>query len=258
MVSENNHTDTNSIPPIIRIEQLRRVFQVGSEEVHALKGISFDIREGEFVSIMGTSGSGKSTLLNILGCLDRPTSGEYYIDGIAISHRTKDELAMLRNRKIGFVFQSYNLLARTSALENVELPLLYNSTISSKERHERAKQSLEQVGLQDRMDHMPNQLSGGQQQRVAIARALVNDPVILLADEATGNLDTRTSYEIMNLLQKLNGEGKTIAFVTHEPDIAVFTSRTIQLRDGHIVKDEVISSKSAKAALDAIPIDTDY
>ncbi len=258
MISENNHTQTNGHVSIIQIDRLRRVFQVGSEEVHALKGISFDIREGEFVSIMGTSGSGKSTLLNILGCLDRPTSGEYYIDGIAVSKRTKDELAMLRNRKIGFVFQSYNLLARTSALENVELPLLYNHEISSKERHERAQYALEQVGLQDRMDHMPNQLSGGQQQRVAIARALVNDPVILLADEATGNLDTRTSYEIMSLFQKLNGEGKTIAFVTHEPDIAVFTSRTIQLRDGHIVKDEPLTPKSAKAALDAIPIETDY
>ena len=257
MVSENNHADANSVPPIIRIERLRRVFQVGSEEVYALKTISFDIHEGEFVSIMGASGSGKSTLLNILGCLDRPTSGEYYIDSTAVSHRTKDELAMLRNRKIGFVFQSYKLLARTSALENVELPLLYNNTVSSKERHERAKQALEQVGLQDRMDHMPNQLSGGQQQRVAIARALVNDPVILLADEATGNLDTRTSYEIMTLFQKLNSEGKTIAFVTHEPDIAILTSRTIQLRDGHIVRDEAISPKSAKEALEAMPEETD-
>jgi putative ABC transport system ATP-binding protein len=257
MFSENNHIDANQTPSIIRIEKLRRMFQVGVEEVHALKGISFDIREGEFVSIMGTSGSGKSTLLNILGCLDRPTSGEYYIDDVAVSHRTKDELAMLRNRKIGFVFQSYNLLARTSALENVELPLLYNNTISSKERHERAEHALEQVGLQDRMDHMPNQLSGGQQQRVAIARALVNDPVILLADEATGNLDTRTSYEIMILLQKLNGEGKTIAFVTHEPDIAAFTDRIIHLRDGHILKNEAIESKSAKEALDAMPVEMD-
>ena len=257
MFSENNHTHANGAPPIIRIEQLRRVFQVGSEEVHALKSISFDIREGEFASIMGTSGSGKSTLLNILGCLDRPTSGEYYIDNVAVSHRTKDELAMLRNRKIGFVFQSYNLLARTSALENVELPLLYNNTVSGRERHERAKRALEQVGLQDRMDHMPNQLSGGQQQRVAIARALVNDPVILLADEATGNLDTRTSYEIMILLQKLNSEGKTIAFVTHEPDIAALTDRIIHLRDGHILKDEAITPKSAKEALDTIPLDTD-
>jgi putative ABC transport system ATP-binding protein len=240
---------------IIKIEQLRRVFQVGSEEVHALKGISFTVCQGEFVSIMGTSGSGKSTLLNIMGCLDHPTQGEYYIDGNAVSQRTKDELSTLRNRKIGFVFQSYNLLPRTTALENVELPLLYNNTVSTKERREKAIHALEQVGLADRMTHMPNQLSGGQQQRVAIARALVNNPVILLADEATGNLDTRTSYEIMTLLQQLNAEGKTIAFVTHEPDIAIFTSRTIQLRDGHIVKDAPTSTQSAKEALAALPVD---
>ncbi len=243
---------------IIEINELRRMFQVGSEEVHALKGIIFSIEEGEFVSIMGSSGSGKSTLLNILGCLDRPTSGEYRIDGISISDRTKDELSTLRNRKIGFVFQSYNLLARTSALENVELPLLYNNTVSTKERRERSLLALEQVGLKDRMHHMPNQLSGGQQQRVAIARALVNDPVILLADEATGNLDTRTSYEIMSLFQKLNEQGKTIAFVTHESDIAVFTKRTIQLRDGHIIKDAAVQQKSAAEALKALPVDTDY
>jgi len=238
---------------ILKIENLHRVFQVGSEKVHALRGISFVINKGEFVSIMGASGSGKSTLLNILGCLDRPTSGEYYIDGNPISKCSKDELSTLRNRKIGFVFQSYNLLARTSALENVELPLLYNNTISSKERREKAIYALEQVNLQERMDHMPNQLSGGQQQRVAIARALINDPVILLADEATGNLDTRTSYEIMSLFQKLNSEGKTIAFVTHEPDIADLTQRIIALRDGQIIKDQNIEPKSAKEALDAIP-----
>ena len=238
---------------IIQVQNLERDFQVGSETVRALKGISFSINEGEFVSIMGTSGSGKSTLLNILGCLDRPTSGEYFIDGIAISERTKDELSTIRNRKIGFVFQSYNLLARTTALENVELPLLYNNTISPKERKERAIAVLEEVGLQDRMHHMPNQLSGGQQQRVAIARALINDPVILLADEATGNLDTRTSYEIMSLFQKLNETGKTIAFVTHEPDIAIFTGRTITLRDGHILKEELTQPKSAKEALAALP-----
>jgi putative ABC transport system ATP-binding protein len=243
---------------ILEISNLRRIFQVGSEEVHALKGISFSIESGEFVSIMGASGSGKSTLLNILGCLDKPTSGEYYIDGIAVSERSKDELSTIRNRKIGFVFQSYNLLSRTSALENVELPLLYNNTIPAKERHELAKLALEQVGLQDRMYHMPNQLSGGQQQRVAIARALVGNPVILLADEATGNLDTRTSYEIMSLFQKLNSEGKTIAFVTHEPDIAVFTGRTISLRDGHIIKDEKVNTKSAKEALNALPVSDDY
>ncbi|MCL1934204.1 MAG: ABC transporter ATP-binding protein [Candidatus Azobacteroides sp.] len=238
---------------MLKIENLQRIFEVGSEKVHALRGISFVVNKGEFVSIMGASGSGKSTLLNILGCLDRPTAGEYYIDGNPISKCSKDELSTLRNRKIGFVFQSYNLLARTSALENVELPLLYNNAISSKERKEKAVYALEQVGLQGRMDHMPNQLSGGQQQRVAIARALINDPVILLADEATGNLDTRTSYEIMTLFQKLNDEGKTIAFVTHEPDIAQLTQRTIALRDGHIISDQNIEQKSAKEALDALP-----
>jgi len=239
---------------ILKIENLHRVFQVGSGEVHALRGISFVINKGEFASIMGASGSGKSTLLNILGCLDRPTSGEYYIDGNPISKCSKDELSTLRNRKIGFVFQSYNLLARTSAVENVELPLLYNNTVSGKERRERAIHALEQVGLQDRMDHTPNQLSGGQQQRVAIARALINDPVILLADEATGNLDTRTSYEIMTLFQKLHAEGKTIAFVTHEPDIAQLTQRIIALRDGHIINDQSIELKSAKEVLDALPL----
>ncbi|WP_080903940.1 ABC transporter ATP-binding protein [Parabacteroides sp. Marseille-P3160] len=243
---------------IIKIKELRRTFQMGNEEIHALKGISFGISEGEFVSIMGSSGGGKSTLLNILGCLDRPTSGEYYIDGISISKRTRAELATLRNRKIGFIFQSYNLLARTTALENVELPLLYNNTLSSKERKERAMHALSQVGLQDRMEHMPNQLSGGQQQRVAIARALVNDPVILLADEATGNLDTRTSYEIMSLFQKLNLKGKTIAFVTHEPDIATFTNRIIQLRDGHIIKDTEVEPKLASEMLVGLPQNEDY
>ncbi len=242
---------------IIEIQDLRRTFRVGSERVHALKGVSFGILEGEFVSIMGSSGSGKSTLLNILGCLDRPTSGEYLIDGVSMGRRTKDELATLRNSKIGFVFQSYNLLARTSALENVELPLLYNHEVSSRQRRERSEYALEQVGLADRMSHMPNQLSGGQQQRVAIARALVNDPVILLADEATGNLDTRTSYEIMNLLQELNARGKTIAFVTHESDIAAFTSRTILLRDGHIIKDGAAARRSAREALAALPADNE-
>lgn len=243
---------------IIRVTDLRRVFDVGSEKVHAVKGISFGIEQGEFVSIMGTSGSGKSTLLNILGCLDRPTSGEYYIDDTAVSKHNKDELSDIRNQKIGFVFQSYNLLSRTSALENVELPLLYNNKVSAGERRKRAILALEQVGLQDRMDHMPNQLSGGQQQRVAIARALVNDPVIILADEATGNLDTRTSYEIMNLFQELNANGKTIAFVTHESDIAVFTNRTIMLRDGHIQKDEKVNTRLAKDAIDALPSNEDY
>lgn len=242
----------------IEIKELRRVFEVGSEKVHALKGISFSVNEGEFVSIMGTSGSGKSTLLNILGCLDRPTAGEYLIDGIAVSKLSGAELSTIRNHKIGFIFQSYNLLPRTTAVENVELPLLYNTTISSEERRKRAIRALEQVGLQDRMFHMPNQLSGGQQQRVAIARALVNDPVILLADEATGNLDTRTSYEIMSLFQDLNKQGKTIAFVTHESDIALFTNRTVMLRDGHIIKDETNTSRSAREALETLPFSDDY
>lgn len=243
---------------IIQVSELRRVFKVGSEDVHALKGISFEIKRGEFVSIMGTSGSGKSTLLNILGCLDTPTGGEYKIDGLSVSDRSKDELATVRNRKIGFVFQSYNLLARTTAIENVELPLLYNSSVPVSERRERAVAALRQVGLADRMMHTPNQLSGGQQQRVAIARALVNDPVIILADEATGNLDTRTSYEIMSLFQELNSAGKTIAFVTHEPDIAAFTKRRIMLRDGHIIRDEKADSLSAREALEALPPSDDY
>lgn len=230
---------------ILQIENLRRVFQVGVEQVHALKGVSFSVNKGEFVSIMGSSGSGKSTLLNILGCLDTPTSGEYLIDGVSVKERSKNDLADIRNRKIGFVFQSYNLLARTTALENVELPLIYNNSVSTRERRERAEHALEMVGLTDRMFHTPNQLSGGQQQRVAIARAIVNDPVIILADEATGNLDTRTSYEIMSLFQELNEKGKTIAFVTHEPDISAFTSRIIMLRDGLIISDKTNEPLSA-------------
>ena len=230
---------------ILQIENLRRVFQVGVEQVHALKGVSFSVNKGEFVSIMGSSGSGKSTLLNILGCLDTPTSGEYLIDGVSVKERSKNDLADIRNRKIGFVFQSYNLLARTTALENVELPLIYNNSVSTRERRERAEHALEMVGLTDRMFHTPNQLSGGQQQRVAIARAIVNDPVIILADEATGNLDTKTSYEIMSLFQELNEKGKTIAFVTHEPDISAFTSRIIMLRDGLIISDKTNEPLSA-------------
>ena len=237
---------------ILKVERLERVFRVGSEDVHALRGVSFTIQEGEFVSIMGTSGSGKSTLLNILGCLDTPTAGDYIIDGVSIRNLSKNELSTLRNRKIGFVFQNYNLLARTTALENVELPLFYNNTVPAKERKERAAAALKLVGLEKRMEHMPNQLSGGQQQRVAIARALVNDPVILLADEATGNLDTRTSYEIMSLFQDLHEQGKTIAFVTHEPDIATLTTRKIKLRDGQIIEDAPINTQSAAEALAAI------
>ncbi len=237
---------------ILKVEKLERIFRVGSEDVHALRGVSFTITEGEFVSIMGTSGSGKSTLLNILGCLDTPSAGDYIIDGVSIKSLSMNELSTLRNRKIGFVFQNYNLLARTTAIENVELPLFYNSDVPAKERRDRAIAALKLVGLESRMEHMPNQLSGGQQQRVAIARALVNDPVILLADEATGNLDTRTSYEIMSLFQDLHSQGKTIAFVTHESDIATFTTRKIKLRDGQIIEDAPIDTQSAAEALAAI------
>ena len=238
---------------IISLNDLKRDFLVGGEYVHALRGVSFDIEEGEFVSIMGTSGSGKSTLLNILGCLDSPTSGDYIIDGVSVKERTKKELATLRNHKIGFVFQNYNLLPRTSALENVELPLMYNKKFSAKERKERAMEALVAVGLQDRLAHTSAQLSGGQQHRVALARAIVNDPVIILADEATGNLDTRTSYEIMSLFQSLHDRGKTIAFVTHEPDIAEFTTRVVKLMDGMVVDDHSVMPKSAAEALAALP-----
>lgn len=238
---------------IIKIEDLKREFVMGTETVHALRGISFTIKEGEFVTIMGSSGSGKSTMLNILGCLDQPTSGVYEIDGLKVKDLTRNQLATIRNEKIGFIFQSYNLLARTSAIENVELPLLYNSSVSNKERRERAIKALEMVGLGDRMHHTPSQLSGGQQQRVAIARSLVNNPVMILADEATGNLDTRTSYEIMSLFQELNKKGITITFVTHEPDIAKFSNRTIVLKDGKIIKDylnpEVLSAAEELAKL---------
>jgi putative ABC transport system ATP-binding protein len=222
---------------IIKIEDLTREFTMGAATVRALRGVSFTVKEGEFVTIMGSSGSGKSTLLNILGCLDKPTSGNYEIDGVKMKDLSKNQLATIRNEKIGFTFQSYNLLARTSALENVELPLFYNSKVSTDERRERAIKAIKMVGLEDRMDHTPSQLSGGQQQRVAIARSLVNNPVMILADEATGNLDTRTSYEVMSLFQALNKKGITITFVTHEPDIAAFSKRTIVLRDGHIIKD---------------------
>jgi putative ABC transport system ATP-binding protein len=240
--------------PIIKIENLKREFRMGDEIVHALKGINLTINEGEFVTIMGTSGSGKSTFLNTLGCLDQPTSGTYELDGVLVKDLNKNQLAEIRNTKIGFIFQSYNLLARTSALENVELPLLYNSTISSEERRERAVKALQQVGLESRMGHVPSQLSGGQQQRVAIARALVNHPVILLADEATGNLDTRTSYEVMNLFQQLNDEGITIGFVTHEEDIARFSKRTVILRDGIIKEDKMVMNRLiAKAELEKLP-----
>jgi len=243
---------------ILELHDLKREFRMGSEVVRALKGVSFDVSAGEFVTIMGSSGSGKTTLLNILGCLDKPTSGKYMIDGVDIGGLSRNELASLRNHKIGFVFQSYNLLARTSARENVELPLLYNSKISSHERKQKAIKALESVKLAERLNHLPNQLSGGQQQRVAIARALVNEPVMILADEATGNLDSRTSYEIMSLIQELNQQGKTIVFVTHEPDIAAFSSRTITLKDGKVVKDSKNETiRSAKDMLAALPVTED-
>lgn len=245
---------------IVEIHDLKREFRMGVEIVRALKGVTFSVDPGEFVTIMGSSGSGKTTMLNILGCLDKPTDGTYLLDGVDVKKLSRNDLAILRNHKIGFVFQAYNLLARTSALENVELPLLYNSSISSRLRREKAVKALEAVKLADRLDHLPNQLSGGQQQRVAIARALVNEPVMILADEATGNLDTRTSYEIMALFQELNQQqGKTIVFVTHEPDIAAFSSRTITLKDGKVVKDAKNQSvRSAKEMLAALPVSTDY
>lgn len=241
---------------IIHIENIEREFIMGEEKLKALKGISFDILKGEFVTIMGSSGSGKSTLLNILGCLDQSSSGVYKIDDVSISNLSRDELATIRNRKIGFIFQSYNLLPRTTAISNVELPLLYNQDVSAKERRERALEALNLVGLSQRIHHTPAQLSGGQQQRVAIARALVNDPVLILADEATGNLDTRTSYEIMALFQELNEQGKTIAFVTHEPDIAAFSSRTIVLKDGLLISDSIVQAPlSAKQLLGTLTKD---
>jgi len=226
---------------LIEVEQLGKVYQTGEVAVEALRGLSVTIDGGEFVAIMGPSGSGKSTFMHILGCLDKPTAGVYRLDGKSVGDMTRDELAQLRNKKLGFVFQTFNLLARTSALENVELPLLYNGA-TAKERHARARARLEQVGLQGREHHHPNQLSGGQQQRVAIARALINDPPILLADEPTGNLDSRTSVEIIAIFQQLNRQhGITVILVTHEPDVAAYTSRMIHFRDGRIVRDERVA-----------------
>ena len=224
---------------VIELQNIKRNFQVGDETVHALRGVSFSINEGEFVTIMGTSGSGKSTLLNILGCLDTPTTGEYLLDGISVRTMSKSQRAVLRNRKIGFVFQNYNLLPKTTAIENVELPLMYNSSVSASERRSRAIEALKAVSLGDRLEHKSNQMSSGQMQRVAIARALVNDPAVILADEATGNLDTRTSFEILVLFQKLHAEGRTIIFVTHNPEIAQYSSRNIVLRDGQVKDDKV-------------------
>ena len=239
---------------IIRLDHIRRDFKVGDEIVHALRGVSFTIYEGEFVTIMGTSGSGKSTLLNTLGCLDTPTSGEYYLDGVSVRTMGKNARATLRNRKIGFVFQNYNLLPKTTAIENVELPLMYNPAFNAVARREKSIQALIAVGLGERLNHKSNQMSGGQMQRVAIARALVNDPAVILADEATGNLDTRTSFEILVLFQRLHAEGRTIIFVTHNPEIAQYSSRNIMLRDGHVTADTINNNiLSAAEALAQLP-----
>jgi len=241
---------------IIEISSLRKDYHIGEVTVHALRGVDLNIHEGEFVAIMGASGSGKSTMLNILGCLDKPTGGSYFLDGINVNTMNRDALAKFRNKKLGFVFQSYNLLARTTALENVELPLFYNAKIKAKERKERALDALEAVGLTDRMHHMPNQLSGGQQQRVAIARSLVNDPVLILADEPTGNLDTRTSFEIMELFQNLNEKGRTIVYVTHESDIAKFATRNVIFRDGKIQRESVVTERlNAREILKTLPVE---
>lgn len=243
---------------IIRIENLRREFIVGGEKVKALRGVSFTIHEGEFVTIMGTSGSGKSTLLNLLGCLDTPTFGEYLLDGVSVQSMSKNQRAITRNRKIGFVFQNYNLLPKTTAIENVELPLLYNPAIKADERRQLAVDALKAVGLGERLNHKSNQMSGGQQQRVAIARALVNNPVIILADEATGNLDTRTSFSILTLFQELHAKGRTIIFVTHNPELAEYSSRNIVLRDGKIVSDTINECPaSAREAFESLPTEKD-
>jgi putative ABC transport system ATP-binding protein len=244
MATANSVTTTNMVAaghtgPLVEAHDLRKNYQLGETEVHALRGISVRINPGDFVAIMGASGSGKSTFMNILGCLDKPTSGRYLLEGTDVSGLTKKELAQIRNQKIGFVFQGFNLLGRTTALENTELPMLYSKTHKN-ERRERAREALAQVGLGDRADHLPSQLSGGQQQRVAIARALVNQPRMLLADEPTGNLDSRTSVEVMEIFQRLNANGLTIILVTHEPDIAQFAKRELVFRDGQIRRDDVV------------------
>lgn len=229
---------------VIELENIQKIYHTGEVDVHAVRGVSLRIQRGEFVAIMGASGSGKSTVMNTLGCLDRPTSGDYRLDGIDVAQLDRDELADVRNQKIGFIFQGFNLLSRTSAIENVELPMFYTHRhFSNREQRERAQRALELVGLGQRADHHPNQLSGGQQQRVAIARALVNEPSLLLADEPTGNLDSQTSIEIMGVFQKLNDQGMTVVMVTHELDIAQFTKRTVVMRDGRIVTDSAVVNR---------------
>ena len=258
MTDHQINKDMEDKKVVIELQNVKRDFLVGDEMVHALRGVSFKIYEGEFVTIMGKSGSGKSTLLNQLGCLDTPSSGEYYLDGVSVRTMSRSQRAVLRNRKIGFIFQNYNLLPKTTSVENVELPLMYNSTVSAKERFDRSVEALKAVGLGDRLYHKSNQMSGGQMQRVAIARALVNNPAVILADEATGNLDTRTSFEILVLFQKLYAEGRTIIFVTHNPDIANYSSRNIMLRDGRVISDEYNNNiLSAAEGLVALPPNTD-
>jgi len=240
--TETSLTGTKNPETVILVEEIHKYYELGETRVHALRGATVEIARGEFVTIMGASGSGKSTFMNILGCLDKPSAGRYLLEGVEVSSLTKKELAAIRNRKIGFVFQGFNLLSRTTALENVELPTLY-ARVSKAEGEKRSREALALVGLADRVEHFPSQLSGGQQQRVAIARALVNRPSILLADEPTGNLDSRTSVEIMDIFQKLNDEGLTIVLVTHEPDIAQFAKRSIQFRDGKIRRDDWIQNR---------------
>lgn len=240
---------------LIETKDISKTYRIGEIEVHALQGISVEINKSEFVAIMGASGSGKSTFMNIIGCLDLPTKGEYFLEGINVNLLRKNQLAELRNKKIGFIFQAFNILSRTTAIENVELPLLYNSGVNNKERKERAFNALKSVGLADRANSLPNQLSGGQQQRVAIARALVNEPIVILADEPTGNLDSRTSYEIMELFQELNEKGRTIVMVTHEPDISLFAKSTIVFKDGKIITNSTVKErKTAREELSKIQV----
>ncbi|HWR17654.1 MAG TPA: ABC transporter ATP-binding protein [Terriglobales bacterium] len=245
---------TGSSDSVIRVEDVHKYYELGETRVHALRGVNVEIRRGEFVAVMGASGSGKSTFMNILGCLDKPSSGRYFLEDTDVANLNKRELALIRNRKIGFVFQGFNLLSRTTALENVELPTLY-ARLDKGEREKRAREALELVGLGERIDHFPSQLSGGQQQRVAIARALVNKPSILLADEPTGNLDSRTSVEIMDIFQQLNDQGLTIVLVTHEPDIAQFAKRQLIFRDGKVRKDDPIDNRPrASEVVKSMPV----